>query len=140
MLPGTLLPLDRLVAVASKRQSIGSAMRPLVASLTAFALLGVVSAADVGTSCHYDFSGQAMRLARGPVEIDTDHPAASMTSLRVIARDYIVVHHGQREFHSDIERGMRDVTSFSRCWQEVGGRDDLDGNVARLCATLTQPR
>lgn len=81
-----------------------------------------------------------MRLVRGPVENDTDHPAASMYSLRVIAHDFMVVHLGQREFLSEIERGMRDVTSFSQCWQEVGGRDNLDGNVARFCATLTQPR
>ena len=77
---------------------------------------------------------------RGPVENDTDHPAASMNSLRVLGRDFMVGHLGQREFLSEIERGMRDVTSFSRCWQDVGGRDDLDGNAARVCATITQPR
>ena len=62
------------------------------------------------------------------------------TSLRLIARDFMVVHLGQREFLSAMERGIRDMTSFSRCGQAVGGQDDLDDNVARLCATLTQPR
>ena len=81
-----------------------------------------------------------MRSAYGSAEVDTGHPAASKTLLRVIARDFMVAHLGRREFLSEMERGMRDVASFSRCWQEVGGRDDLDGNVARLCATLTQPR
>jgi hypothetical protein len=95
---------------------------------------------DFGTSCHYDFSGQEKRLVRGPVDINTDDPAASMTSLQVIARDFMVVHLGQLEFLAAAERGVRDVTSFSRCWQEVGGRDDLDGNAARVCATITQSR
>ena len=115
-------------------------MRPIFASLSAFALLGVVSAADVGTSCHYDFSRQELRLARGPVEDVTDHPTESQSSLRVIARDFMLTQFGPLEFLPEIERGMHDLTSFSRCWQEVGGHDDLDGNVGRLCATLMRPR
>lgn len=112
-------------------------MRPIFASLSAFALLGVVSAADVGTSCHYDFSRQELRLARGPVEDVADHPAANKTSLRLIARDFMVMHLGQREFLSAMERGIRDLTSLSQCWQEVGEHDALSGRAGRLCATLT---
>jgi hypothetical protein len=117
-----------------------AAVRPIFASLSAFALLGVVTAAGVGTRCHYDFSRQEMRSARGSITNVADHPAESKTSLRVIARDFMVVHLGQREFLSAREQGIRDMTNFSWCRQEVDGQDDLDGNVARLCATLTQPR
>ena len=67
-------------------------MRPIFASLSAFALLGVVSAADVGTSCHYDFSRQEMRSARGSIADVADHPAENKTSLRLIARDFMLTH------------------------------------------------
>ena len=115
-------------------------MRPIFASLSAFALLGVVSAADVGTSCHYDFSRQKTRLARGPVENEPDHPTEHKTPLRVVALDFMLAQLGPLEFLPEIEREMRDLTSFSPCWQEVGGHDDLDGDVGRLCAALMHPR
>jgi hypothetical protein len=115
-------------------------MRPIVASLSAFALLGVVSTADVGTSCHYDFSRQELRSTHGSTADAAHHPAESKTSLRLIARDFMVVYLGQREFLSEVERGMHEVTSFSRCWKEVGGHVDLHGSPGKLCATLTRPR
>jgi hypothetical protein len=115
-------------------------MRPIFASLSAFALLGVVSAADVGTSCHYDFSRQELRFARGFIADGADHRIENKTSLRLIARDFMVVHLGQREFLAEVERGMHEMTRFSRCWKEVGEHVDLHGSPGRLCATLTHPR
>jgi hypothetical protein len=115
-------------------------MKPILASLSAFALLSVVSAADVGTSCHYDFSRHEMRSARASIANVVDHPVESKTSLRLITRDFMVVKLGQREFLSEMERGMRDITSFSRCWKEAGGHGDSGGGTGRGCATLTQPR
>jgi hypothetical protein len=114
-------------------------MKPLSFSLSGFALLGVMSVADVNTSCYYDSAHLAMHQARGPVQNAANLSGEDKGTFKVITHDLIAGQLGQAKSFSGIGRAMRDLTSLGRCWQR--GRDNgLDENIASICTAFAGPR
>jgi hypothetical protein len=84
-------------------------MRVKISSLSAFVMLGAVTATDLDTSFYYY----------------DDAPA--------------VLQLGQGKVFSEIGQGLRELTSLDRCWRNGEQRDDLYRNVGRLCKALREP-
>jgi len=114
-------------------------MKTMFSSLSAFALLGVMSVADFDTSCSYDFALPATHPTRAPAENETNRAGDDKNAFQVITYDFIVAQLGQGTLLSEIEREIRDLTSFESCWQRDGRDRGADANVARLCAALAGP-
>jgi hypothetical protein len=110
-----------------------------ISSLSAFVLLGAVSATDVKTSFYYDYSQPETQLASRPVEAGINFASEDQNRFRALTYDFMVVQLGQGKIFSEIGQGLRELTSIDRCWRSGGQHDDLYRNVARLCAALTGP-
>ena len=110
-----------------------------ISSLSAFVLLGAVSATDVKTSCYYDYSQPETQLASRPVEAGINFAGEGQDRFRALTYELMAVQLGQGKIFSEIGQGLRGLTSLDRCWRSGGQHDDRYGNVARLCAALTGP-
>lgn len=110
-----------------------------ISSLSAFLMLGAVSATDVKTSFYYDYSRPGTQLAGGPGEDGIDLASDGQKTSRVATDDFMMVQLGQGKIVSEIRQGLRELTSLDRCWRNREQRDDLFGNVARLCTALREP-
>jgi hypothetical protein len=114
-------------------------MKPLFLSLSAFALLGVMSVADVNTSCYYEFAHLAMHPAGGPAANEASQAGGGEATFQAITYDFIVAQLGQAKFFSEIGREMRDLTNLGRCWQRGGRVGGLDDNVTGTCTAFAGP-
>lgn len=110
-----------------------------ISSLSAFLMLGAVSATDVKTSFYYDYSRPGKQLAGGPGGDGIDLASEGRKTSRVATDDFMMVQLGQGKIFSEIRQGLRELTSLDRCWRNGEQRDDLSGNVARLCTALREP-
>jgi hypothetical protein len=117
----------------------GEVRKVRISSLSAFLVLGAVSATDVKTSFYYDYSRPGTQLASGPVEDGIDLASEGRKTSRVATDDFMMAQLGQGKIFSEIRQGLRELTSLDRCWRNGEERDDLLGNVARLCTALREP-
>jgi hypothetical protein len=117
----------------------GEVRKVRISSLSAFLVLGAVSATDVKTSFYYDYSHPETQLASSAVEDGIGLASEGQKTSRVATDDYMMVQLGQGKIFSEIGQGLRELTSLDRCWRNGEQRDDVYGNVARLCAALREP-
>ena len=117
----------------------GEVRKVRISSLSAFLILGAVSATDVQTSFYYDYSRPGTQLASGPVEDGIDLASEGQKTSRVATDDFMMAQLGQVTFFSEIRQGLRELTSLDRCWHNGEERGVLLGNVARLCTALREP-
>jgi hypothetical protein len=82
------------------------------ASLSAFALLGVLSTVD---ECYHGQKSTGMQPVRELVEA------------------------GNHASEEEIGQEVRDWTDFHRCWQKIDRFEDLAESVARLCTAIAGP-
>jgi hypothetical protein len=117
---------------------MGDAMKTMFASLATFVALGVFLA-DVKISYYFDFDRPEKQPASGPADSETELYAKEKHTFRVAAYDFLSAQFEPGMIFSEIGRGMRDLTSFKRCWLLQARQDHMDGDVARLCTALTGP-
>jgi hypothetical protein len=110
----------------------GGAVKTILTSLTAFVLLGVLSAAD---GCYQNLADPGVHPAEGKV----NHVNEGEETPRAAAREFIAVQLGQNKLFREIGLEMRGLTGLQRCWQKFRRHDDLEGDFASVCATLTAP-
>lgn len=113
-------------------------MKVRISSLSAFVLLGAVTATDLETSFYYDYSRPESQRAGRPVEDGIDLTSEGQDTFRLPTYDLLVVQLGQGTVFAEIGQGLRELTSLDRCWRNGKQHDDLYGNVARLCAALRE--
>lgn len=82
------------------------------ASLSAFALLGVLSTLD---DCYHGLASRGMQPVREPVEA-SNHAS-----------------------EGEIGQEVRDWTNLQRCWRKIDRYEDLAESVARLCTAIAAP-
>lgn len=114
-------------------------MKTMFSSLSAFALLGVMSVADFDTSCYYDFALPETHPVRAPAENETNQAGEASNTLPTIIYDSIAAQLGSGAVFAQIEREIRDLASLERCWQRRGRDKVVDASAARLCAALAGP-
>jgi len=115
-------------------------MRVKISSLSAFVMLGAVTATDLDTSFYYyDDAPAELQLASRPIEDGIDLASEGQNTFRLPAYDFLRVQLGQEKVFSEIGQGLRDLTSLDRCWRNGEQHDDLYGNVGRLCKALREP-
>jgi hypothetical protein len=107
-------------------------VKTILTSLTAFVLLGVLSAAD---GCYQNLADPGVHPAEGKV----NHVNEGEETPRAAAREFIAVQLGQNKLFREIGLEMRGLTGLQRCWQKFRRHDDLEGDFASVCATLTAP-
>jgi hypothetical protein len=117
----------------------GEVRKVRISSLSAFLMLGAVSATDVKTSFYYDYSRPGTQLASGPGADGTNLASEGQKASRVATDDSMMVQLGQGMIFPEIGQGLRELTSLHRCWRNGERRDGLSGNVARLCTALREP-
>lgn len=113
-------------------------MKTMFASLATVVALGVFLA-DVKVSYYIDFDRPEKQPASGPAESETEPHATEKPTFRATAYDFLAAQFEPGMIFSEIGRGMRDLTSFKRCWLLEARQDHMDGDVARLCTALTGP-
>jgi len=110
-------------------------VKMISASLSAFALLGVVSTVD---DCYHGVASPGMQPVREPVEA-SNHASEGVNTFLIVAQDFVPLYVGQGTIFAEIGQEVRDLTSFQRCWRKIDRHDDLAESVARLCAAIAGP-
>jgi hypothetical protein len=110
-----------------------------ISSLSAFVVLGAVSATDVGTSSYHDSLHAASQLASRPVEYGVGLASEGPNTLRDPAYDFVVAQSGQESIFSEIEQDLRELARLGGCWRNGGQHHGLHGTVAKLCMAIAEP-
>jgi hypothetical protein len=108
-------------------------------SLSAFVVLGALSATDVGTSSYYDSSHAASQLANRPVEFGVGLASEGPNTLQDSAYGFVVAQSGQENIFSEIQQDLRELSRLGQCWRNGGQHQGLHGTVAKLCIAIAGP-
>jgi hypothetical protein len=114
---------------------LGDVVKMTSASLSAFALLGVLSTVD---DCYHGLASPGMQPVRESVEASNLASDGENTFL-IFPEDFVPLHVGQGTIFAEIGQEVRDWTNFQRCWRKIDRYDDLAESVARLCTAIAGP-